>query len=247
MSETFSISSKRLLITGASRGIGLNLCNKLSEYSASIIGVSRSIRPHTLAKEVEYVQCDVTNTEQIFALIKHLELQSKPLDGLINVAGVSLPPESELNADISRFKKTVETNLTAIYILTQQLLNLFEKSGGSIINFSSINAVQGFPDNPGYVASKSGLSGLTRAMAIDYAKKDIRVNSIAPGYFYTAMTEASFNNPEKKQSRSNKTILGRWGDVDDLVGPVVFLISDMSKYITGTELLVDGGWTAKGL
>lgn len=247
MLEEFSVSGRKILISGASRGIGLNLCNRLAELGAHIIGISRSSRPSELLGKIDYFQTDINENSQVEQLREKIYSKYQNLDGLINVAGISLGTEVDVSSEITRFKKTVESNLSSVYSLTQILLPLFVDKGGSIVNFSSINSQIGFPDNPGYVASKSGLSGLTRALAIDYAKFKIRVNSIAPGYFHTAMTKASFNDPVKHKIRSEKTILGRWGDLDDLVGPTIFLVTDMSKYITGIEITVDGGWTAKGM
>ena len=118
---------------------------------------------------------------------------------------------------------------------------------GSIINLTSINSVRGFPGNPGYVAAKAGLAGLTRALAVDLAADGIRVNALAPGYIRTAMTEQSYADPIRNDDRRRHTLLGRWGNPDDVVGGAVFLASDASAYVTGQELFVDGGWTANGL
>jgi len=121
------------------------------------------------------------------------------------------------------------------------------KSGGSIINITSIGSVVGFPGNPGYVASKGGLRMMTKALAVDYGQAGIRVNAIAPGYIETAMTAGSFADPELHEQRRRHTCLGRWGSVSDMVGAAIFLASDASSYVTGQDLIVDGGWTAKGL
>jgi NAD(P)-dependent dehydrogenase (short-subunit alcohol dehydrogenase family) len=105
----------------------------------------------------------------------------------------------------------------------------------------------GFPDNPGYVAAKGGLRLLTKALAVDLGPRDIRVNALAPGYIHTDMTAASFADPERHAARARHTCLGRWGEVEDLVGGAIFLASDASRYMTGQDLVIDGGWTAKGL
>jgi NAD(P)-dependent dehydrogenase (short-subunit alcohol dehydrogenase family) len=105
----------------------------------------------------------------------------------------------------------------------------------------------GFPDNPAYQASKAAVAQLTRAMAIDFGSWGVRVNSLCPGYVATAMTRASYEDADARRARAARTILGRWADPEDLVGPCQFLLSEASAYVTGTELVVDGGWLAKGL
>ena len=105
----------------------------------------------------------------------------------------------------------------------------------------------GFPDNPAYISSKTGLSGLTRSLAYDYADLGIRVNNLVPGYFKTDMTKKSFDDPSKRKDRETSTLLNRWGNPKELIGPAIFLASNASSYVTGTDLIVDGGWSIKGL
>jgi 2-deoxy-D-gluconate 3-dehydrogenase len=119
--------------------------------------------------------------------------------------------------------------------------------GGSIVNVTSLGAHQGFPQNPSYQASKAALRQLTRAMALDFGDFGVRVNSLCPGYIETAMTSTSHDDAGARAARAERTILGRWGRPDDLVGPCRFLLSDASSYVTGIDLPVDGGWLAKGL
>ena len=123
----------------------------------------------------------------------------------------------------------------------------FMKNGGSIINVCSIASFYGFPNNSSYAASKGGLRQFSKALALDLSKKKIRVNNILPGYIKTPMTIKSFKNKKINKLIKNKTILNRWGDVSDIVGPVIFLSSSSSSYITGADFFVDGGWHIKGL
>ncbi|MDP6574944.1 MAG: SDR family oxidoreductase [Candidatus Peribacteraceae bacterium] len=146
------------------------------------------------------------------------------------------------------WRKTLDVNLCAPFFLSQKLLPLLKESeSASIINITSLNAELAFPDNPAYVSSKAALSGLTRSMALDLGQLGIRVNSVAPGYIKTKMTGESYNNPIKRKERSNRTVLGRWGTPNDLLGPLLFLASNMSSYVTGHSLFVDGGWKIRGL
>ena len=246
MDNLFDISGLKIVVTGASRGIGLNTCNGLIELGAQVIGIARSDRPLNLDKNVHYIKFDLSNYQNLEKLKEMISNQTDSLNAVINVAGISIGQDAG-NSELERFTQTVEVNLNAVFGLTQELLPLLTNSDGAIVNVSSINSTVGFPGNPGYVASKAGLTGLTRAMAVDYSKHKIRVNSIAPGYFHTDMTNGSFSDPEKNHFRASKTILGRWGELDELLGPIVFLISPASRYVTGIELAVDGGWTAKGM
>ena len=122
-----------------------------------------------------------------------------------------------------------------------------DQGGGSIINITSIGAELGFPNNPAYIAAKGALKQLTRSLALDLGSFGIRVNNIGPGYFRTDMTKGSWNDPQLEEDRIRRTILGRWGEPDDLAGAAIFLASEASRYITGQDLYVDGGWLAKGL
>ena len=121
------------------------------------------------------------------------------------------------------------------------------KGEGSIINITSIGANLGFPNNPGYLASKGGLASLTRSFAYDLASKNIRVNSIVPGYIRTEMTSESYNNERLKKEREDRMLLKRWGECGDLVGAAIYLASNASSYVTGSEIYIDGGWSIKGL
>ena len=122
-----------------------------------------------------------------------------------------------------------------------------KQRSGSIINVTSINAELGFPNNPAYAASKGGLRMLTKSLAKDFGKYGISVNNLGPGYIITEMTKNSYQNKKSRMIRQKHTLLGRWGDVTDLIGPCIFLASNASGYITGQDIYVDGGWLANGL
>jgi NAD(P)-dependent dehydrogenase (short-subunit alcohol dehydrogenase family) len=170
------------------------------------------------------------------------------LDGLVNCAGISLPPGESYERDT--FRRTFSVNTLAplrLGWLAARIMKRPEGHGGSIVHVTSLGAHLGFPDNPAYQASKAALAQLTRAMAIDFGGWGVRVNSLCPGYVATAMTRASHGDPEANRARTARTILGRWAEPEDLVGPCRFLLSDASAYVTGVELPVDGGWLANGL
>jgi NAD(P)-dependent dehydrogenase (short-subunit alcohol dehydrogenase family) len=239
----FSLEGRIAVVTGASRGIGAAIAGGLVAAGATVFGLSRS---GTAPQGVAAMACDLSDDAAIQRLFDDLARKSDRLDVLVNAAGISLPAET--GDELQRFRDTLATNLTGVYATILGAYPLLKKAGqGSIINVTSINSIRGFPGNPGYVAAKAGLSGLTRALATDYARDGIRVNALAPGYVATAMTAKSFADPAMHEDRRRHTMFGRWGSPDDLVGAAIFLASPASAYVTGQELFVDGGWTTKGL
>ncbi|MGV7214044.1 SDR family oxidoreductase [Bradyrhizobium sp. UFLA05-112] len=241
--SAFSLADKIAVVAGASRGIGAAIAAGLKDAGADVFGLSRS---GTAPQGVTAIACDLSDDAAIAHAFGIVGAQHRRLDVLVNAAGISLPAQSA-ESELARFRATVATDLTGVYATILAAHPLMKASGGSIINVTSINSVRGFPGNPGYVAAKAGLAGLTRALAADYAADGIRVNALAPGYVATEMTAKSFADPAMHEDRRRHTILGRWGQPADMVGAAVFLASQASAYVTGQEIFVDGGWTAKGL
>lgn len=245
--QMFSLDGRVAVVTGASRGLGAAVADGLAAAGAKVVGVARSVPADGVETLVEYESCDVTDTARFKELCGLVMRKWGRIDILVNAAGVTLPAEG-LRQDLSVFRKTIETNLSSLYACcTAVAENMDGHRGGSIINFTSIGAVRGFPDNPAYVAAKGGVQALTRALAVDLGAVGIRVNNLAPGYMRTDMTSASYADPDENERRRCHTILGRWGEPQDIVGAAIFLASDASSYVTGTDLFIDGGWTAKGL
>lgn len=229
----FSLDGRVAIVTGGSRGIGAAIAAGLAGAGAKVTSIGRA-------------QCDITVEGAFERLAEELFAREKRLDILVNAAAVSLPPGGVSEAE--RFDRTLEVNLRCTYRACMTAARLMERSGGgSIVNVTSINSVLGFPDNPGYVASKGGLRMLTKALAVDLGKANVRVNSLAPGYIRTSMTAASYADPAQRASRVARMIIPRYGEPEDVVGAAIFLASPASSYVTGTDLFVDGGWTAKGL
>ena len=242
--DRFSLRGRRAIVTGASRGIGAAIAASLAGAGAEVVGLSRS---GTAPEHVEPVACDLADDGALYRAMNDFAKRHDRLDVLVNAAGISLPASSKTE-ELDRFRQTIATDLTGVYATIIAAYPLLKQAGGSsVINVTSINAVRGFPGNPGYVAAKAGLSGLTRALAVDFASDGIRVNALAPGYVATAMTATSFNDPAMHEERRRHTMLGRWGDPDDMIGAAIFLASPASQYMTGQEIFVDGGWTTKGL
>lgn len=244
----FSLRGKVALVTGASRGIGAVLARALTAAGAYTVGLGRSSDPNAaFPVGSEYRQCDILDVDHFASICADVFQVNGRLDVLVNAAGITLPKSEGADA-LQDFGRTISTNLVAVHHCCQTSAGYMKRiGGGSIVNVTSIGSVLGFPGNPAYVASKGGLRMLTKALAMDLAHDNIRVNNLAPGYIKTDMTEASFQDPERYAERLQHMMIKRWGTPEDLAGAAIFLASDASAYITGTDLFVDGGWTAKGL
>lgn len=245
LARLFSLDGKVALVTGASRGIGAALADGLAGAGAHVVGVARSAAPREAFRHsVRYVAADIT--AGLETLVAEVAAEHGRIDVLVNAAGISVAAASPGQA-LAAFDATLDVNLRAAYAACLAVAPHMAAHGGSIINVTSINSLVGFPGNPGYVAAKGGLRLLTKALAVDLGPGGVRVNALAPGYIHTDMTAASFADPERNAARARHTCLGRWGEVEDLVGAAIFLASDASRYMTGQDLVIDGGWTAKGL
>lgn len=244
----FNLSGRTAIVTGSSKGIGFACANMLAQAGCRVFGLART-EPQSDVY-FDHRICDIRNQKNLTQMIHEILLLSSKTDILVNAAGITNPaPGQDCSDDqLDTFLQTLELNLIASYRLINLLVpNMKEYRSGSIINITSIGAEFGFPGNPGYVASKGGLKMLSKAMANDLGTFGIRVNNIAPGYIKTDMTQKSFNDAKLHQQRLRNMILPRWGTVDDVAKAAVFLASDASSYITGADLFVDGGWSAKGM
>lgn len=251
--QILSLRGKTALVTGAGRGIGQAIASGLLRAEATVVmvdvdsqrllAVTQSLRDEGL--DAHSILCDLSHPDQIDSLARQIRQQFPRLDVLVNNAGITAGHDL-FEYPLEDWEKTIRVNLRAPFLLVQRLAQLMQH-GGSVINITSINAELGFPANPAYAAAKGGLKQLTKALAVDLGRFGVRVNNVGPGYFETDMTANSRADPTARQQRSQRTILGRWGTPQDLVGLVIFLASDASSYITGQDIYVDGGWLAKGL
>jgi NAD(P)-dependent dehydrogenase (short-subunit alcohol dehydrogenase family) len=245
MRSLFSLVGKSAIVTGASRGIGFALANGLAAAGATVVGIARSPQPRSpFLDSVRYISADVSGAVDL--LFAEIAAVQGSIDVLVNAAGITLPNASKNQTLLADFEQTLKVNLSAPFACCIAA-RPYMKPGSSIINITSVNSVLGFPENPGYGAAKGGLRIMTKALAVDYGSSGIRVNAVAPGYIQTDMTRMSFADPEQNERRRRHTCIGRWGTPEDLVGATIFLASDASAYVTGQDIFVDGGWTAKGL
>lgn len=252
MNSLFSIKNKVIIVTGGGgTGMANLLAESMAKESAQVYAVDIRFTkpiPKSLVKFLHNVECDLTNKTNFEKICQDIFLKHKKIDVLVNGAGVTLPENIEQFYPEDKWNKTMLINLKAAFDCSQAVLRyMIKKKNGSIINFTSINAEMGFPKNPAYVASKGGLKMLGKSLAKDWGQYGIRVNSIGPGYMKTEMTKRSWENPKLRKARTSRTLLGRWGEKNDIIGPCIFLASDASRYVTGQDLYVDGGWLANGL
>jgi len=247
----FSIEGKVVLISGAGRGIGRHLAHSMAKCSAFVYCIDKKFPkkvPSGVKKNMFNIKCDITKKKSIETVCKYIFSKHKKIDVLINNAGITIPlMKKKLFYEKENWAKTIDVNLTASFFCSQEAIKyMIKRKEGSIINITSLNAELAFPKNPSYIASKGGLKMVGKALAKDWGKFGIRVNNLGPGYIKTSMTKSSYSNRKTRLEREKQILLQRWGNMDDLVGPCIFLASDASKYITGQDIYVDGGWTANG-
>jgi NAD(P)-dependent dehydrogenase (short-subunit alcohol dehydrogenase family) len=244
--DLFSLKDKTVVVTGSGRGIGFALATGFNQAGAAVIGVDHSFSSTKQFNDT--LTINFSNTTCIKESLMMFFKSYPVIDVWINCVGItkSKPSESYSEQD---WTETLQVNLTASFLCCQFVGNhmIEHHISGSIINITSIGDCLGFPDNPAYCASKGGLNQLTKALAYDWGHYGIRVNNLAPGYTNTTMNQKSWQDADLKKQRSQSTFLNRWAEPEDMIGPAIFLASDASRYVTGTTLYVDGGWTAKGL
>jgi NAD(P)-dependent dehydrogenase (short-subunit alcohol dehydrogenase family) len=253
MTCKFDLTGKVALVTGASRGIGQAIAVALAEAGADVAIAARrtddlretASRIEALGRNALPVALDVTKTQAIDGIISQTAAQMSGIDILVNNAGYEEVRPS-IDVDEALWDRIVDTNLKGAFFVAQAAAKamIAGGGGGSIINLCSLTSYVGIPTAVPYGSSKSGVIGMTRALASEWAGEGIRVNAIAPGYFRTAMTDVFYENEDWQQAMLDKIPQKRFGTMDDLGGVAVFLASDASLYVTGVSIPVDGGFLA---
>jgi NAD(P)-dependent dehydrogenase (short-subunit alcohol dehydrogenase family) len=252
--DQFKLTSRRALVTGGARGLGRVMAEALAEAGADVAITSRSLDSAREAatemaaatgRRVEAFQADVTASADIDRLVERVEGSLGPIDILVNNAGVNIRGAIESLSEAD-WDTVIDTNVKGPFLLARALgPRMASRGWGRIINLGSILSVIGIAGRAPYGASKAAIANLTRVLALEWATRGVTVNAICPGPFGTEMNRPLMNDPEKYAAFVAKIPMGRWGELTEIAGAVVFLASDASSFVTGSLLFVDGGWTAQ--
>lgn len=252
--DQFKLDGKIALVSGCKRGIGKAMAIALAEAGADIIGVSASLEREGSAVEKEVCAlgrtfkaytCDFSNRKSLYAFIEEVKSVFDRIDILVNNAGTIMRAPADEHSD-EYWDTVIEVNLNAQFILSREFgKDMIAQGSGKIIFTASLLTFQGGITVPGYAASKGGIGQLTMALSNEWAGKGVQVNAIAPGYIATDNTQALQDDPDRSQAILSRIPAGRWGEPDDFKGPVVFLASNASDYMSGQIMLVDGGWMGR--
>lgn len=251
MTISFSLAGKTALVTGANTGIGQAIAVALAEAGADIALVGRSNAEETAqlieakGRRAISINADLSSTEPLNRVVQEALETLGRIDILVNNAGI-IRRDDLLNFSESDWDAVIDTNLKTLFFLSQAAaMHMAERGAGKIINIASLLTFQGGIRVPSYAAAKSGVGGVTKAMANELAVKGVQVNAIAPGYIATNNTAALQADETRNRQILERIPAGRWGRPEDIAGAAVFLASPASDYVTGHILAVDGGWLAR--
>jgi len=252
--DLFKLDGKTALVTGAKRGIGKAMAVALAEAGADIIGVSKSMETSgsgverevtALGRKFRGYACDFARRESVYAFLREVQADVPVIDILVNNAGTILRKPAAEHPD-EYWDQVIETNLNSQFVISREIgKGMVARGAGKIIFTASLLTFQGGITVPGYAASKGAIGQLTKALANEWATHNVQVNAIAPGYVETDNTSALRADPNRAPAILSRIPANRWGAPDDFKGVAVFLASAASDYVTGSILVVDGGWLAR--
>ncbi len=245
----FDLSGKRALITGSSQGIGFALARGLAQAGAEIVLNGRNAEKLAAAAadlraegfKVYELAFDVTDHEAVRSAVEAFEAGTGAIDILVNNAGMQhRAPLEDFPSDA--FERLLQTNIASVFHVSQAVARSMIRRGyGKIVNICSVQTALARPGIAPYTATKGAVANLTKGMATDWAKHGLQCNGLAPGYFDTPLNAALVNDPEFSAWLEKRTPAGRWGKVEELVGTCIFLSSEASSFVNGTNVFVDGG------
>ncbi|WP_449567450.1 2-dehydro-3-deoxy-D-gluconate 5-dehydrogenase KduD [Lelliottia nimipressuralis] len=250
--DAFNLAGKVAIVTGCDTGLGQGMTLGLAQAGCDIVGVNRKI-PEETAKKVKAlgrrfmaIQADLSQKDAIETIVTKAVAEMGRVDILVNNAG-TIRREDALSFSEKNWDDVMNLNLKSVFFLSQAVARQFiaQGEGGKIVNIASMLSFQGGIRVPSYTASKSGVVGITRLLANEWAAHGINVNAIAPGYMATNNTQELRDDDQRSKEILDRIPAARWGNPEDLQGPVVFLASNASDYINGYTLAVDGGWLAR--
>ena len=252
--KLFNLQGRTAWITGATRGLGKQMARCLASAGANIATNSRhGAEAEAAAREIALefgvetfgTAADVTDEESVAEFVSEASKILGPIDILVNNAGVNFrKPTTEM--PLSEWKRVLDINLTGPFICSKAVIpEMVARGWGRIIHLSSMLGTVGLAERSPYTASKGGLILLTKTQALEVAPSGVTVNALCPGPFRTEMNRALLEDPVKYQEFCARLPVGRWGEMEEIEGPILFLASPSSSFVTGTCLVVDGGWTAQ--
>jgi NAD(P)-dependent dehydrogenase (short-subunit alcohol dehydrogenase family) len=252
--DLFKLEGRRALVTGGAKGLGRAISQALAEAGAEVALASRTLAEcQAAAEEIAAatgrrtlaLRADVNHAAEVERLAAEVEAGLGPVDVLVNNAGINIRGAAEELTE-GDWEAVMATNLKAPFLCARIFgPRMCARGWGRVINLGSILSVVGLAGRAPYAASKAGVLNLTRVLALEWAARGVTVNAICPGPFATEMNRQLLNDPAKYKAFVEKIPMGRWGELHELAGAVVFLASDASSFVTGSALFVDGGWTAQ--
>ena len=245
----FDLTGKVCIVTGGGRGIGRGMAEGLYRHGATVVLTGRTLsvleEAATAMGDRAYgIACDVSKEAEVLALRDAVVARSGKIDVLVNNAGVNPIFKTIERTSLEEWQNIIDINLTGIFLCCKYLGGAIGE-GGSVINVSSVAGHAGLPRSVPYCGSKGGVEMMTKALALDWAKKGVRVNTLAPGWVDTDLTHGLLEHDVHGKRLLDRTPLGRFARPIDMAGGVVFLASDASAFMTGQSLVIDGGWTAE--